>query len=379
MVAVALGGIAIPFVAVTASSDTTEPGSSAPASSEPTSSVPPSSEPGGSGSRVQWLEFVEDADSDTYAGGAPLRDIVEGKRVLMIGDSIMASTSSRYGGEMCKELVPRGWEVEVDAESGRFVDFGDRVLDDRLDSEWDVAVVMLGNNYGADKEIFAEYLEDIVDRLAPRPTVLLTVTEFRPDRADVNDVIYDIAADNDNVRVVDWAGETAVDPALVGGDGLHLSNEGRAVQQLAQVGEKRLPQQPDHFLAHEVVETGAGQELNHFVEHAPRVAQADVEERVVGHQPGGLDRRHMLHFERGFGPHVGRQRRVTQQLAEQSTGGVGTVHQPAGSGPAARSPAADRPATSAGRPLRGDTTAPLPAGWRESARRTGPRRRRRRK
>ena len=70
MVAVALGGIAIPFVAVTASSDTTEPGSSAPASSEPTSSVPASSEPGGSGSRVQWLEFVEDADSDTYAGGA---------------------------------------------------------------------------------------------------------------------------------------------------------------------------------------------------------------------------------------------------------------------------------------------------------------------
>ena len=145
----------------------------------------------------------------------------------MIGDSIMASTSSRYGGEMCKELVPRGWEVEVDAESGRFVDFGDRVLDDRLDSEWDVAVVMLGNNYGADKEVFAEYLEDIVDRLAPRPTVLLTVTEFRPDRADVNDVIYDIAADNDNVRVVDWAGETAADPSLVGGDGLHLSNEGR--------------------------------------------------------------------------------------------------------------------------------------------------------
>ena len=145
----------------------------------------------------------------------------------MIGDSIMASTSSRYGGEMCKELVPRGWEVEVDAESGRFVDFGDRVLDARLDAEWDVAVVMLGNNYGADKAVFAEYLEDIVDRLAPRPTVLLTVTEFRPDRADVNDVIYDIAADNDNVRVVDWAAETADDPALVGGDGLHLSNLGR--------------------------------------------------------------------------------------------------------------------------------------------------------
>jgi hypothetical protein len=86
---------------------------------------------------------------------------------------------------------------------------------------------MLGNNYGADKAVFSEYLEDIVDRLAPRPTVLLTVTEFRPDRADVNDVIFEIAAENDNVRVVDWASETVDDPALVGGDGLHLSNEGR--------------------------------------------------------------------------------------------------------------------------------------------------------
>ncbi len=118
----------------------------------------------------------------------------------MIGDSIMASTSRRYGGEMCEELVPRGWEVEIDAETGRFVDFGDRVLDARLDAEWDVAVVMLGNNYGADQGVFEEYLTEIVDRLAPRPTVLLTVTEFRPDRAEVNEVIYDIAAENENVR-----------------------------------------------------------------------------------------------------------------------------------------------------------------------------------
>ncbi len=87
---------------------------------------------------------------------------------------------------------------------------------------------MLGNNYGADKAVFQEYLDEIVDRLAPRPTVLLTVTEFRPDRADVNDTIYDVAAEHDNVRVVDWAGETADEPELVGGDGLHLSDLGRA-------------------------------------------------------------------------------------------------------------------------------------------------------
>ena len=231
MVGVALGtAVVVPVAALaTAPPSSTEPASSAPESSVPESSAPPSTEPGdgASGARVRWLEFVDEADPETYAGGAATRELVEDARVLMIGDSIMASTSSRYGGEMCKELVPRGWDVEMDAESGRFVDFGDRVLDSRLDADWDVAVVMLGNNYGADKAVFTEYLEDIVDRLAPRPTVLLTVTEFRPDRADVNDAIYEIAADYDNVRVVDWAAETADDPTLVGGDGLHLSNEGR--------------------------------------------------------------------------------------------------------------------------------------------------------
>jgi hypothetical protein len=220
---VALGAALVqPAVgAATTPTDSTEPSSSVPASGEPLDDP-------ASAARQRWLESAEGAEPGTYAGGAAVRDLVDGGRVLMIGDSIMASTSRRYGGEMCEELVPRGWEVEIDAETGRFVDFGDRVLDARLDADWDAAVVMLGNNYGADKGIFGEYLVDIVDRLAPRPTVLLTVTEFQTNRADVNDVIYDIASDHDNVRVADWAGETAADPTLVGGDGLHLSDLGRA-------------------------------------------------------------------------------------------------------------------------------------------------------
>ena len=56
-------------------------------------------------------------------------EIVAGNRILIIGDSIMASTSSRYGGQMCDALVPLGWEVAVEAEPSRFIDFGNRVLD----------------------------------------------------------------------------------------------------------------------------------------------------------------------------------------------------------------------------------------------------------
>jgi hypothetical protein len=236
VVAVALGaGFAAPsIVAATTPPDTTEPpDTTSPDTTEPTRAA-----------REHWLTVVDRADADTFAGGASVRELVEDARVLMIGDSIMASTSRRYGGEMCRELVPRGWEVEVDAETGRFVDFGGRVLDARLDAGWDAAVVMLGNNYGADKAVYSEYLEEIVDRLAPRPTVLLTVTEFRPDRADVNDAIYEIAADYDNVRVVDWATETANDPELVGGDGLHLSDKGR--QHYADLVGRELGRAPDY-------------------------------------------------------------------------------------------------------------------------------------
>jgi hypothetical protein len=158
-------------------------------------------------------------------------DDVDGNRVLVIGDSLVASTSRRYGGQMCAALVPLGWSVEIDAETGRFIDFGDRVLDRRLRPDqgvdWDAAVVFLGNNYNGDEATFRAGLEDIVARLAPRPVVLLTVTEFRADRAEVNEIVNAIAATNAHVRLIDWASVTVEDESLVGDDGLHLTEEGR--------------------------------------------------------------------------------------------------------------------------------------------------------
>ncbi len=156
----------------------------------------------------------------------------EGNRVIVIGDSIMASTSQRFGGEMCLALVPQHWAVEVSAETGRFVEFGTRVLDRRLRPEdgldWDAAVVMLGNNYRGDEQAYAEELFSILDRLAPRPVVLFTVTEFQDDRTEVNAVVRDMVRYYPELQVVDWAAETALDPGLLAGDRLHLSTSGRA-------------------------------------------------------------------------------------------------------------------------------------------------------
>ena len=154
--------------------------------------------------------------------------LVSGNRVIMLGDSVMASTSRRYTNDMCEALVPLGWQVEVDAETGRFIEFGDTVLDARLAAGWDAAVILLGNNFTGDVEFYDRQLSLLVERLAPRPVVLLTVSEFNEARVKVNEVIFGMPARYPNVLVLDWAAVTAANPDLTGGDNLHLTNSGRA-------------------------------------------------------------------------------------------------------------------------------------------------------
>jgi uncharacterized membrane protein YgcG len=159
----------------------------------------------------------------------------EGNRILLIGDSIIAGASSRYGGNLCQELVPLGWETQVEAEPGRFVEFGNTVLDKLLDPNpepgddvWDAAVVFLGSNYRGDPVDYEAELNEILFRLAPRPTLLFTVTEFRPDWAEVNQVVAKLGAEYENVTIIDWE-EIAQAPGVISSDGLHPTDAGRQV------------------------------------------------------------------------------------------------------------------------------------------------------
>lgn len=159
-----------------------------------------------------------------------LADEVDGNHVLLIGDSIFTSISPRYGGHACKALVPLGWQVQVEAEPSRFIEFGNRVLDRMLDGqqEWNAAVVFLGSNYNGDAAGYERQLSRIIERLAPRPTVVLTVTEYRPNYVDVNEAIERLAAEHDNVTVLDW-NSIAQTPGVLSGDRLHPSDRGRDV------------------------------------------------------------------------------------------------------------------------------------------------------
>lgn len=162
---------------------------------------------------------------------------VLGNRVIVIGDSILASTAPRFGGTLCEVLVEAGWSVEIDAEPGRFIAFADKVLDQRLAPssgvDWDTAVLFFGSNFSGDLSSFEAALDELLERLERRPVILLTVTEFQDNRQLVNEVIR--SRGDSQVRIIDWALITEAEPGLLAGDGLHLSAAGknRIVTELA--------------------------------------------------------------------------------------------------------------------------------------------------
>ena len=160
--------------------------------------------------------------------GTTLGSKAAGNRLLVIGDSILAGTASRYGGALCSSVVPLGWRVAVEAEAGQMVGFGRTVLRDRIYEGWDAAVVFLGTNYGGIKESYERDLTRIVESLAPRPTLLLTATLYRDSMQQVNEVIRVVASKNSHVSILDW-GTASVQPGLLNKDRVHPTNAGRAV------------------------------------------------------------------------------------------------------------------------------------------------------
>jgi len=160
--------------------------------------------------------------------GSVLGPNAAGNRLLIIGDSILAATASRYGGEMCDTLVPMGWRVALEAEAGQMVGFGRTVLRDRIYEGWDAAVVFLGTNYGGIVNSYTRDLTAIVESLAPRPTLLLTPTEFRTSMKQVTEAIRVVAAKNAHVSVLDW-GTASLQPGVLNKDRVHPSVAGRKV------------------------------------------------------------------------------------------------------------------------------------------------------
>ena len=181
--------------------------------SEVAATAPPTRQP-----EVSTVDTAADVITVTAAGN----------RVLMIGDSILASTSRRYSNDMCSALVPLGWQVAVEAEVSRQISFGQAVLDARLRAGWDVGVVFLGTNYNGDEQDYLRRLNDIVTDFGEVPVVLVTVAARR-DSDQVNATIRAMTDVYPNVSVVDWEQMATADPNLLLDDGIHPTTAGREV------------------------------------------------------------------------------------------------------------------------------------------------------
>jgi hypothetical protein len=155
-------------------------------------------------------------------------ELSNGPRLLMIGDSIFAAVSRRYSNMACDRLIPMGWQVAVEAERGRFIDLGLRIVKKKLPQGFDAAVLFLGTNYGKKQDVYKEYLDKILDELAPRPVIILTATEYKPFMQEVNAVIEEEVRTRDNVWLVDWR-EISKAPGVLWKDGIHPVDAGNVV------------------------------------------------------------------------------------------------------------------------------------------------------
>lgn len=160
--------------------------------------------------------------------GGPVGARVDGNRVLLVGDSILASTARRYGNEMCNALKPLGWQVAVEAEPGRFASFGVNVLERRIGAVWDAVVIYLGTNYDGNESNLRKQFEKMFDITKGVDTVVLTTGEFRDAQKTVNKVIKSVASEHDHVYVLDWSSVMKL-RGVTSRDKIHLSDAGRAV------------------------------------------------------------------------------------------------------------------------------------------------------
>src|SRR5262245_14945136 len=143
---------------------------------------------------------------------APIGEHVSGNRILLIGDSVLASAAPRNEGLMCDALELFGWQAELDAEPGRDIAFALEVLDERMprggEVDWDAVLLSFGSDVdGADPDAVDEFhaaLDEVIDRVSPRPALILTLADTGTDRDTINDMIRTLPQAHPNALVVEF-------------------------------------------------------------------------------------------------------------------------------------------------------------------------------
>jgi hypothetical protein len=121
--------------------------------------------------------------------------------------------------------VPQGWRVSVEAEVGRFIDLGLRIVNRKLPQGFDAVVFFMGTNYRNSQVEYRTTLIEILERLNSVPVVILTASEHRFAISEVNNVIIEQVGQRDNVWLIDWR-RLSKNPGVLSKDGIHPTVEG---------------------------------------------------------------------------------------------------------------------------------------------------------
>lgn len=165
----------------------------------------------------------------------PLHDHVDGNRLLMIGDGTLASAAPGADRQLCDALSVFGWEAEIVTFPGvDDLSYVPAVLDLRVRPDdgvdWDAVVLWVGNELPADSlgvDELTDTLDAAIERLAPRPVVLYTLTELDEGRATLNEIIRSRSDEHPNVAVIDFGELAGAADEVLELDGVSLSSDGR--------------------------------------------------------------------------------------------------------------------------------------------------------
>jgi hypothetical protein len=140
--------------------------------------------------------------------------------LFMVGDSVLEASYPTV-----QRMLP-SWEVLGDTRVGRRPAEGAAVVEQRAGEIGDVAVVLLGHNYGLGERFgddFSRIMRELwhLDRV-----VWVTVAEWSPGQREVNDLLRAAPEVWPNIVVADWAEVAAANPGYLTNDHVHLNPSG---------------------------------------------------------------------------------------------------------------------------------------------------------
>ncbi len=185
-------------------------GSASTSSSDPDSADTGSSDSGSTDASTTSSKKNDDTDDEDVK--------VTGYEPLMIGDSVSIGLTDLF-----HEAYPGGC---LDACGNRQIAMGQTVYDyyrDRNEVGSNV-IIALGTNGSFD----ADELEALVADIGSKRTIWIITNRVPASwERTTNQTINEVAAKHDNINVIDWESYSSGHDEWVGGDGIHLTLEGR--------------------------------------------------------------------------------------------------------------------------------------------------------